>query len=394
MPGLRAVLLLLMLAVAAAAVQPVYRVSADTIFLPLDGVALNAHTGRVVWRFPRYRGQTYTDGHGLLLLSWMAAVAPHLHVRTFRLCRLRTSDGHKLWCHDFNGLRQWVVDNTGRRIYLLQPERLQVLTTSDGQPDRGFALPGAEAGEQTLMPMPQSGVLLLARERGRVREALSYRPGAAGLNVVPVPGDVYPFRGNGRGLLLYAKPHGEFFLAEPFRLLFGRHQPAPENSFPLAKLDESGFFFTDWQGSKPVVRGGTYRGVVWKAPRKQSHPQMAITGGTAVMLERLPDGSSRLEGRTLEGGELQYGDDIAARVGTNPRLYADDGGVVVKTATTISLYDAARGSRRWEVRRDEGTLASIAGSAIVFWHGSGVMEALARNNGALLWRIRFRGNRH
>jgi len=84
----------------AAAVQPIYRVDADTLFLPLDGVALNARNGHVAWRLPRYQGQTYTDGHGLLLLSWVSGITPNIGHRTTSICRVRTSDGKKLCCRE------------------------------------------------------------------------------------------------------------------------------------------------------------------------------------------------------------------------------------------------------------------------------------------------------
>src|SRR6185437_15714646 len=74
----------LVLAIAAAAVQPLYRVDAEVVFLPHDGIALNAHTGRVLWRFPRFDGEVLTDGHGLLIVGWVALIQPKLDRRITR----------------------------------------------------------------------------------------------------------------------------------------------------------------------------------------------------------------------------------------------------------------------------------------------------------------------
>lgn len=388
--GLGIVLLLFVaLGVAARAVQPVYRIAPDTIFLPLDGVALSAHTGHVIWRFPRYSGHTYTDGRGLLLLSWTAAIAPHLHHYTTRICRLRTSDGHRLWCHDHAAVRAWVVDNTGKFLYLHTPGRLEILDTSDGQPNHGFDLD--QDSELSLMPLPSTGVLILARHRGSVTQALRYQPGAAALQPMAVPAKVYPFRGDGRGLLLYAKPRHEFFLAAPFRRLFDRQQPADAgaDSFPLAKLDDSGFLFTDWAGDQPVIRGGTYAGPVWHAPRRAPSPQLALARLAAIMLEPDTAGASQLLGWSLATGERLYSRVVPAEAGRNPRLHASGDAVLVQTNSSVLLYNAVSGVERWHADQPVETLAAIARTAVVFWDGSSELLALARNNGSLLWRVRF-----
>ncbi|MGH9483984.1 MAG: PQQ-binding-like beta-propeller repeat protein [Terriglobales bacterium] len=386
--GLKIVLLLMLLTVAAAAVQPVYRVAPDIIFLPLDGVALNAHTGHVVWRFPRYTGQTYTDGHGLLLLSWTVAIAPYFHHRTTRICRLRARDGHQLWCRDHAALRQWVVDNTGRYIYLHTPARLEILNAADGRPDHGYDLDDDD--ELRLMPLPSTGVLMLQRHRGNVVKAWQYTLGDPSLEPVAVPGALYPFRGNGRGLLLYVRAKHEFFLAAPLRRLFHRRDAPTVDAFPVARLDDSGFVFTDWVGHQAVVRGGTYTGALWQARRRDSPPQLALTQQTAIMLESANGGAHQLVGWDLAHGDRRYTCTISAAAGRDLRLHAGDGAVLLQSDAGLQLYDASSGVERWHVRRHAGTLAAIARTAIVFWSGGGQMVGLARNDGALLWRVRFR----
>lgn len=383
MSVVRALLLLIALAVAAVAVQPLYRVDAEVLFLPQDGVALNAHTGRLLWRFPRFSGQTTTDGHGLLLISWVAAIEPILQQRVTRICRLRTSDGRHLWCHDWPGVQQWIADASGRWVYIHSPGHLQVLDATDGQADRGFGV--RDDQELTLLPLPGQGALLLEQRHGHTEEALSYRPGAAVLTAEDAPPSLYPFRGDGHGVLLYAREKGEFFLAAPLRLLLGQHpRPSPED-FPRASLDGDGYVFTDWQGQAPVVRGGTYGGRLWQAPRRASDPELAVAGGTAVMLEREPE-ASQLRAWNLASGQPLYTETIN---GDPRQLSCADNTVVLQSNSEIRLLDAPTGTESWRVERHAGALAAVAQTAVVFWESDGYLIGLARNNGALLWRLRF-----
>jgi hypothetical protein len=372
----------------AAAVQPVYRVDANTLFLHLDGVALNARNGHVAWRFPRYQGQTYTDGHGLLLLSWVSGITPKIGHRTTSICRIRTRDGKKLWCSEESAVHEWVVDASGERLYVHSPGRLEVLTTRDGRHDQGFSLHNDDA--LTMLPLPSRGLLLLERAHGQVKAALRYQPGAATLEPENVPAALYPFRSEDHGLLLYAKPKREFFLAAPFHLLFGRHdenegESAVTTGFPRASLTRQGFIFTDWQGSAPVVRGGNYEGALWQAPRAAEEPKLAISNRTAVMLE--PDGaSSQLQGWQLDSGTQVFRETLP---GGYAVLEAGGGVLVLQAEREVRLLDAASGAERWRVEAHEGALAAIAQSSIVFWEDGGSLIALARRNGALLWRVRF-----
>ncbi|MGH9474705.1 MAG: PQQ-binding-like beta-propeller repeat protein [Terriglobales bacterium] len=375
------------LASAAVAVQQVYRVDVDTIFLPLNGVALQAHSGHVAWRFPRYRGQTYTDGHGLLILGWVVALAPPFHQHFTRICRLDTRTGASLWCRDRAGVEQWVVDNDGGYVYVHTRGRLEVLTTAHGQSDRSFDL--ARDDELTLLPLPHTGLLMLERRRGRAFAALRYQPGAAALAGEPVPATLYPFQGNGRGLLLYARPQHEFFLGAPLRRLLAWHQSGSASFFPRAKLDEHGFIFTDLQNGQPVVRGGTYRGALWQAPRQSAKPQLGLSARVAVMLDGNGRAGLRLRGWDLQRGDLLYDDPVPAAADHQPRLQAADGVLVLQTDTQVCLRNAASGTLLWQTERHEGTLAAVTRTAVVFWEESGEMAALARNNGNLLWRVRF-----
>lgn len=376
----------LVLVVCGWAVEPIYRVAPDVLFLPQDGLALNAHTGRVVWRFPRFQGRVYTDGHGLVLVSWLSAIQHEFNDRRItRICRLRGADGAKVWCRDWPDVQQWSVDESGQSWYLRTPERLQVLGMEHGQPDRGFDLP--DDADLSLMSLPAGGALVLDRQHAH-QEALTYHPGASGLTAESLPGAVYPFRGNGHGLLFYAKDMGEFFLASPWTLLFHRDHSPAAGAFPLASLDDHGFVFTDWQERNPVLRGGTYTGQLWQAARPARDPKLAVSSSAALMLVNGPvPNSTRLEAWDLTSGKLRYARDFDAAY---PAFTCLDAALVLQSDSEVLLLDPDSGEQRWRVDAHEGPLAAVAQSAIVFWESGGELAALARNNGALLWRVRFR----
>src|SRR6185437_11270220 len=232
----------LVLTIAAAAVQPLYRVDADVAFLPHDGIALNAHTGRVLWRFPRFDGEVLTDGHGLLIVGWVALIQPKLNRRVTRFCRLSTSDGKRLWCRDWAAVEQAALDAAGKFWYIHTPGRFSIARIADGQSDHAFHI--HDDSDLALMPLPATGALLLERH-SRAAVALSYRPGATALDAENVPEGAYTFQGQRQGVLLYIGEKHDFFLAAPLKLL----EHGASAAFPRVSLDGSGFLFTDVQGN-------------------------------------------------------------------------------------------------------------------------------------------------
>ena len=416
--AVRAFLAILATAVLAAAVQPLERVAPNVLFLPDYGVALNARNGHVLWRFPRFHGEVRTDGRGLLLVSWVSVVNSTNHLRVSRICRVDAETGRQLWCRDWARLQQWTLDTLGGVFYVRTPGRLQVAGVGHGNVDRTFHLPFY--ADLSLMPLPQGGALLLERKHGRAVAALTYRPGVLALDSEPLPPTAYPFRGDGRGLLFYARQKGEFFLAAPLRLLFRRPParaavpaapaaipgaesfapgglalappPAAVSHFPHASLDDHAFLFTDWQGNRPILRGGTYAGALWQAPRRGAHPQLALTAGTAVMLDS-ESGGARLSAYDLATGAPAFRRSLPRGA---QAMSSDRRGIVLQSGAAIRLYDGATGRLLWSAPNHAGPLAAMTPAAIVFWEGGGQLIGLARANGQLLWRVRFkqRWSRH
>lgn len=380
--GRRLLLACLVFILTAAAVEPVYRVDSDTLFIPADGVAISAYNGHVLWRHPRYNGQTYTDGHGLLLVSWMMAAETALHGRYTRFCRLSAADGKNLWCRDYPDVQQWSTDANGQLWYLHTAARLDVVSIADGKIQRAFSLDEVNRASEAyhLMSLPGGGALVMAHGNGRT---LTYRPGANALVPQELPAAVYPFLGTGSGLLFYAKEKGEFFLAAPLKALFHLHARAPEvSAFPRATLDSQGFVFTDWQGTDPVLRGGSYDGQVWQVPRQTGDAELALSTSTAVLLA-----PSRLAAWDRNSGAPRY----TQALPSEPRaLHCQDNDLVLVSNSDVRLLDAATGDERWRVYEHEGPLAAIATSTVDFWEDAGTLIGLGRGDGTLLWRVRFK----
>jgi hypothetical protein len=416
----RAFFLVLATVGVAPAVQPLARIAPNVLFLPASGLALNARNGHVLWRTPRFDGQVATNGQGLLLISWVREVDKADHRRITRVCRLDARTGRRLWCRDWTGVRRWALDTAGRIWYMHTAGRLQVVGVGHGNIDCTFKLP--LYADLQLMPLPLGGVSMLERRPRQAAELWTYSPGAPALNLESLPSSVYPFRGDGRGLLFYVRRAGEFYLAAPLRLIAAaraaRHAaaasalrqpglpalpgadafaglagltapvapPAPVSHFPRASLDRHAFLFTDWRGRQPIVRGGTYAGALWQAPRHGLHPQLALTRSTAILLEAGRHKNSRLTGFDLATGAPRFTHPLR---GGSQAMSSDAQGVVLQSHAAIRLVDGATGHVLWSVPNHEGPLAAMARSSIVFWESGNRLTALARDNGSVLWRIRF-----
>ena len=378
--GLRLLSLLFLLALTAAAVQPLVRVAPDLLYLPTDGVALSARTGHVLWRYPRLDGAVHTNGRGLLLVSRVTAVYRRLNLRFTRICRLRASDGHELWCRDEPDLLQWTLDAGGRRWYAHTPGRLQVFATGDGRQQRSFHL--RQGDGLTLLPLPAGGALLLA-SGPKHSQALVYRAGATALAGYTLPGRVYAFHGGGQGLLLYAPPAGAFFLADPAPVRL----PQSEPRFPRASLNRHGFVLTGWRGARPIVRGGTYGGSMWRAPRPAGDAELAVGAGTALLLLRGGVAPGLLRGWDLASGAPRFSRHFPGR---GPLLACQGEDLVVTSSAGVWLLDADTGAVRWHARLRADALAAMAASAIVVWDEQGRLVGLDRGSGAPRWRVRFR----
>ncbi|HET9784523.1 MAG TPA: PQQ-binding-like beta-propeller repeat protein, partial [Terriglobales bacterium] len=96
--------------------------------------------------------------------------------------------------------------------------------------------------------------------------------------------------------------------------------------------------------------------------------------------------SSQLQGWRLDSGTQLFHETLP---GDYPVMQAAGGVLVLQSEREVRLLDASSGAERWRVESHEGALAAIAPASIIFWEDGGSLIALARRNGALLWRVRF-----
>lgn len=363
-----------------------WKIDHDTIFIPQDGLALNAHTGVLLWRHPRFQGVIVSDGAGLLLVSYLSAINQIMHVRSTRLCRLQARNGQETWCRELVELKAWVVDAGRQILYVQRPGRLEVLDAAHGHTVASFPLHDSQGD---LLALPRGGVLLLDSGPTHTIAAL-YHPGDAALQWHKLPMYLHPFRGEDGGLLLYASNRGEFYspaLQPVYR------QPEGQ-AFPTASASRKGFVFTDLQDRQPVLRGGAWDGPLWQRTPVASPAALFVQDDKAVVLETEQDAhettSAHLRLLDLPTGALRHQIDVPAGL----RIADGDGkALLLQDGTHLVLADLQSGTVRWQIEQSAHA-ARLTGTAVVFWNDHGQLLGRARSNGALLWRDQFRFKQH
>jgi len=371
--------------------QQLWKIDHDTIFIPQDGLALNAHTGALLWRYPRFQGKTVSDGAGLLLVSYLSAINQLMHVRSTRLCRLQTHHGQEVWCREFVELKAWVVDASRHKVYVQRYGHLDVLDAAHGHTMASFRL---RDGQGELLALPRGGVLLLDSGPTHTIAAL-YHPGDTRLQWRELPVYLHPFRGNDGGLLLYASQSdasqsGEFY-SPSLQPVY--HQPEKQ-PFPTADAGRQGFVFTDQQDQQPVLRGGAWDGPLWQRTPAAPPEALLIRNNRAVVLEKEGTAAAaspiHLRLLDLSTGALQRLLDMPAGL----RIVDGDGRVLLlEDGAHLLLADLQSGTVRWQIEQNAQS-ALLTSTAVVFWNSQGQLLARARTNGALLWRDQFRFKQH
>lgn len=354
--------------------------------MPQDGLALNAHTGRLLWRYPRFQGVTRSDGAGLLLVSYLSAINQAMHVRSTRLCRLQTRNGQEVWCREFVELKAWVIDAGRQILYVQRSGHLDVLDAAHGHTISSFPL---RDGQGDLFALPRGGVLLLDSGPTHTIAAL-YHPGDVGLQWRKLSMYLHPFYGDDGGLLLYASNRGEFYspALQPF------YRQPEEEEFPTAEVSRAGFIFTDRQSQQSVLRGGAYDGPLWQRTPAAPPVALFVQDDKAIVLEADQDTTAatsvHLRLLDLPTGSLRRQIDLPAGL----RIADGDGTDLLLTGgARLLLVDLKSGTVQWQIDESAQT-ALLTGTAVVFWNSRGQLMGYARNNGALLWRDQLRFKKH
>lgn len=411
-PVLLALLCVLGLAAAAAAQQHVYAVSPRVIFLPQDGVALDAATGRVQWRVPRFEGPVFTDGRGLVIFSYLAGINDIFHFHQYRFCRLRADNGKKIWCFLTSHLHDATLSAGGDFLYVRRREALDVYAVATGRRQRSFDLADFDGAE--MMAMPDDGVAVFVASRRQSRLLTVYPRGPTPLaRVRSFDRPLYAFHGPGPGVLWYAPDVGRFVsIADPKQPPFAA--PMARQSFPRVLANGNGFLIELRQGGGWTLTGGLYHGSLWMrslpeqasvflagatglslAPLAAAGPSSAADSGSVPRATRV----TALElatGRSLFTRGLRGGFALALLDHELPPLAPQARpAVALFGPREIALLDRADGHTLWWRDYTDKQPATLTAAAVIVWD-QGELVGLARGNGDVLWRVHFRliGRKH
>lgn len=397
-----AFLALLLAAAPARGQQRVYAITPQIVFLPQDGVALEAATGHVAWRMNRFDGRVLTDGRGLLIYSYLAGINDLLHFHEYRICRVHSANGRRIWCTIVAHLDDLALSSAGDLLFLRQQHMLEIRAAASGSRLASFNLGGFDDPE--VLALPDDGVAVFSSSMRRSRLlTIFYRDQAAQARMRIFDRPLHAFHGPGPGVLWYAPAAGQFVS------IADGGQPAAYGgaaaaSFPRAVTGGAGFLIERQERDAWDLAGGLYAGQSWNHPLGE-RAAMYLAGGAALLL------SARTE---KAGGKGGMGP-AAPAVGTQVRSIALADGrerfrVSLPVQLDIALLDAdsapspeaallgpqaivlldgRTGAIRWwrDYARDQP--AALTAPAVLVWD-NGELVALARANGDVLWRVHFR----
>lgn len=391
----------------AAAQQSLYVITPRLVYLPQDGVALNAATGRVQWRIDRLDGSVLTDGHGLVIYSYLAGIDDLLHFHQYRVCRARPENGKSAWCFLVPHLEEMALSAAGDYLFLRRRRELEIRATATGHRLCSFQLGQFEAPE--MLALPDDGVAILDSSLQRSR-----------LLTISLGGDSRPteemrvfdhplhaFHGPGPGVLWYAPSRGQFVAISDILRPTGYGGDGDSQSFPRALADQRGFLIERRQRAAWSLAGGLYRHTVW-ARQLGEHSRLFLRDAIGLLLSARPapvvaagGGSgrgawspsvvTRISAVALADGHLPFSRDLRAEFQMALLDPADQPAPAVALfgRQAIVLLDAADGRIRWWRDYSGDQPAAMTAPAVLVWE-DGMLAALARDNGDVLWRVRFR----
>lgn len=382
-----ALLWLVLVATPAVAQQSLVLVNPDLVYLPQSGVALNAATGKVQWRTPRYSGQVLSNRRGLLIVSYLAVIhhAPDSSFswRWTRYCRLRATNGRRKWCADALDAEGAKLSASGKLLYIQQPEHVDVYNAGSGRHLNSLGTPDGE-----MLALPGNGVAVYtAQPRHSRLWAFSVAMKRA---VIKQFGRIiFAFHGPGAGVLWYAPQAGRFI--NPLGDAAPAPTPAAEpGNFPSAVTNRWGFTVSQKRGRQQRISGGQYGGAVW-SHALAGDPTVRLFGRSVVIWQRENKGT-QLSVFGLARGHLRFRRRLPVRV---VAAMMDRGpateppGLALFSANDLLWLDGADGQVRWWQHADSYEPAALTGPAVLAWDG-GRLVAFSRASGNVLWRVRFR----
>ncbi|MGH9505712.1 MAG: PQQ-binding-like beta-propeller repeat protein [Terriglobales bacterium] len=358
-------------------------VNPGLVYLPQSGVALDARSGQVRWRTPRYGPRVLSSGHGLVIVSYLAVVQrdslQHPY-RWTRYCRLNPKNGRAAWCVTALDAIGAALSADSQYLFVQRPRRVEVYSSRDGRHLRGAGTPDGE-----MMPLADGGVAVFSPHPRQSRLwAFSLAMQRAVVKVFTRP--MFPFHGPGAGVLWYAPGAGRFvggLGATP-------DLPAAAGaSFPDAQTDRWGFAVSQNDGADWRLSGGEYHAPPWSRslpvrPTVRLSGQMVLAWwpagqSTAISAFNLRDGALLFH-RTLP---VQV-DDALIAAGKRERAIA-----LFAPGTILCLDPRTGRTWWWRDNLEVDAPAALTAPAVLAWDG-GELAAYSRRRGRLLWRVKFR----
>lgn len=386
-PAGLALLGLALWAVPAGAQQKLAVVNPGLVYLPQSGVALEAGNGQVKWRTPRYGSRVLSDGHGLLIVSYLAVVQKDSlenRYRWTRYCRLRAATGRRAWCATALDASGAALSADGQYLYVQEPRRVEVYAASNGRHLRGAGTPDGE-----MMPLANNGVAVFS-PRPHHSRLWSFSLTMKQAVVREFTRPLFAFHGPGAGVLWYAPRSRRFVGGLEATPSLPPAASAP-GSFPEAQTDRWGFAVSQNDGRHWLLSGGSYHGAVWTR-RLPAQPRLRLRGKT-VLAWWLTAGGTEVSAFGLQRGKMRFERRIPVQV--NAAL-VDGGtgatgqrGIVLFGAQSVLWLDPSTGRIGWWRDVAVDGPAALTGPAVLAWDG-GNLVAFNRHNGAVLWRVRFR----
>ncbi len=398
----RAAGLVLLLALPLGA-QQLYAVAKGVFYMPHNGVALSTRTGRILWRFASFDGQTWNDGHGHLVIAYLAGINRVYHLHITRICQLQAHTGIPYWCHEVLGYRQGVLDAGGKVFYLLHRGRVSLVELNTGRKLGSYHVP--LGGELSYAAVPEGGMLALIVHRDH-SELWFYRPHNSAMHLV-YPARLLLLTQENQGALLLNPRTGGLFSAQwtwngGARLVSLQALPSPATSgaYPHLALNRKGWIMADRLAVQPrpglntpaaslLLTGAHWRKHPWRRLLDGRAPRLLVLGNHALSLQ------DEAHATCLRWFKLQNGHPVWNR--TLPRRFglalARHGRLFLfgRQNRGALLLSLKHGRVRWRDPQFNLFPILLTRHHLIGWQGARLEGwSLRHDRPLLLWRVRFK----